>query len=363
MQLSEHSSRTLLIRADASQEIGTGHIFRCLALADEARARGARVFFISQNVLGNLGGLLSEKGYQTYWIPDSDAWDADADAKATQSIIADLNSKIDWILVDHYKLDAQWEASIRPLVGRLAVIDDLADRPHAADLLIDYSHGIRDLSLYDNLLPTDARRALGPAYTLLRREFFETKRLSRKPSAARRILVTLGGNDPLNTTEMVLDALDCSELSHLSIDVTLGTSNPRLTLLQRKIAGMPNVTPYVQHSRMADLMMRADLCIGAGGTTALERCYLGLPSLILVLADNQQGVAAALHEDGCARNLGFVGDMTVEGLRYSISNAVSDIDWLEQSSRRGEERVDGKGVFRVLDLLSIVQPLSLNGPM
>jgi len=359
MQLMDNTAPTILIRADASQTIGTGHVFRCLALADEARALGVRVIFVCQDVPGNLKCLLIDRQYEAHLIPANESWEADA--QATISIIESLRLSVMWLVVDHYLLDAKWEKAVRPFAYRLAAIDDLANRLHDVDLLVDCSHESLGASIYDGLLPASCQRAIGSAYTLLRREFFETPRMMRARSPAKRILVTLGGNDPFNTTSMVLDALEGANFRNCSIDVTLGTSNPRLEVLKRRAEAMDNVTAYVQHSRMSELMSAADLCVGAGGMTALERCYLGLPSLILMLADNQRELAAQLDRDGCARNLGFVGDIDASELRAAIVSAAEDVDWLVQSSLRGQEKVDGKGVFRILGLMNIAQSCSANG--
>lgn len=357
----DQTAPTILIRADASQKIGTGHVFRCLALADEARALGVRVIFICRDIPGNLQNLLIDRRYEVHLIPADDAWEVDA--QATIAIISSLGNRIQWLVVDHYHLEAKWEKAVRPHVDGLAAIDDLADRSHDVDLLIDCSHDASASSVYDGLLPATCKRAIGSAYTLLRREFFETPRPVRVRSSAKRILVTLGGNDPLNTTSMVLDALEEAGLDNFSVDVTLGTSNPRLKALERRISEMDNVTAHIQHSRMSELMSDADLCVGAGGMTALERCYLGLPSLILILADNQREMAAQLDSGGCARSLGFVGALSRRELRNAIVSAAADVDWLEQSSQRGREKVDGMGVFRVLGLMNIDQPLSVIGSM
>lgn len=361
MQLIDSRDVTILIRADASQTIGTGHIFRCLALADEARALGVRVIFVCRDVPGNLKNLLIDRQYEVHFIPAGEGWEIDAEA--TVSIIQSLKLRLTWILVDHYLLDSKWEQAVRPFTARLGAIDDLADRAHDVDLLVDCSHDPLGAPIYDGLLPASCQKAIGPAYTLLRREFFELPQVVRVRAPAKRILVTLGGNDPFDTTSMVLDALEGVDLGNISIDVTIGISNPRLEALKRRVEASDNVTAYVQHSRMSELMLAADLCIGAGGMTALERCYLGLPSLILMLADNQLELAAQLDRDGCARNLGFVSDIDARKLRSAIVSAATDAKWLAQSSRRGQEKVDGKGVMRVLKLMNIAQPLSANGSM
>src|SRR6056297_2050311 len=302
----------LAVRADASSEIGTGHVFRCLALTDEVRRMAGEVIYVCAEAPGNLIGMLREKGYPVKVIPG--ALEAEADAGATRAALAGEEPS-DWLLVDHYGLDHRWERAMRVCARHLAALDDLANRPHDVDLLFDTSHQATEAELYAGLVPSNTRLFLGSDYILLRREFFERARPDRDFSAVRRILVTLGGNDPLNATGLALDALDDPRFSQIQIDVTLGLSNPRLEHLKEQAACMTNVTLHVQSSRMADLMASADLCLGAGGTTSWERCYMGLPSLNLVLADNQRNFAAELERMGCARNLGGADQLDIDTLR------------------------------------------------
>lgn len=340
---------TLAIRADASQSIGTGHVFRCLALADEARALGARVVFVCRELPGHLGGMLAEKGYQVRMIDGvSDGRD---DAAATRAALTDLASPVDWLIVDHYGLDVQWERVLRPLVRHLAAMDDLADRPHDVDLLIDSCHGAEERHLYDGLVPSHALRAVGQDFVLLRREFFETEPPARCAGEVRRILVTLGGSDPLGGSELALDALDCPQFASIPVDLVLGAVNPRPEALRRRAGSMRNVTVHVQHNRMAHLMAGADLCIGAGGTTSWERCYMGLPSVILVLADNQRGLASRLERLKCGRALDVMAGIDAAALRIALRDILHDARWRAEAGLRARALVDGKGVSRVLKLL------------
>ncbi|ARP94070.1 UDP-2,4-diacetamido-2,4,6-trideoxy-beta-L-altropyranose hydrolase [Bordetella genomosp. 13] len=345
--------RSLVIRADASEVVGTGHVYRCLALADEARMCDWAVAFICRAAPGHLGELLAARGYRVHFVDDDEDWEVDA--RAASHVLRSIGT-VDWLVVDHYGLDARWESAVRAYVDRIAVFDDLANRPHASDLLVDSSHDPAESCLYRPLTPSGCRLAIGLGYVPLRREFFERRPPVRSHHDVRRILVTLGGNDPLNATELALDALNSAQFAHIQVDVTLGTSNPRLRSLQDKAANMPNVNAYVQHSRMVDLMEQADLCLGAGGTTAWERCYMGLPALVLVLADNQRDLAAKLDRLGCARNLGFAGSLDVMSLRAALFDAVEDSAWRQRAGLRGKQMIDGGGVSRLLALMSELHP-------
>ncbi|WP_186400628.1 UDP-2,4-diacetamido-2,4,6-trideoxy-beta-L-altropyranose hydrolase [Stappia sp. P2PMeth1] len=343
------SSLQVAIRADASSVIGTGHVFRCLALADELRRNGVQALFICRHAPGHMGDIIRGKGHGVQLIPDAADWQSDA--KATKAALASFLEPVDWLIVDQYGLDARWEEAVRPMAKRLAAIDDLADRPHAVDLLIDSSHLPDEAGVYDPLLSPETRRAIGPDYVLLRREFFEQTPPERDHCAVRRILVTLGGNDPLNATGLALEALDDPSFANIQIDLTLGLANPRLEAMKVRASAMPNVTVHVQSSRMSELMAKADVCLGAGGTTSWERCYMGLPSLVLVLAENQRDFAAKLERMGCARNLGPADRIDVDQLRGALLAAISNAAWRRKTSQNGRELADGRGINRIVEHL------------
>ncbi len=339
---------SIAVRADASSAIGTGHIFRCMALTDEFRRRGGNAFYVCADAPGNLIGMLEEKGYQVKSIPD--ALNADQDARATLAALSDWPS-FDWLVVDHYGLDARWERAVQSRAKRMAAIDDLADRVHDVDVLFDASHDETQLDMYTGLVASRTHLALGAKYILLRREFADRAPSQRRFDKVRSILVTLGGNDPTNATGLVLDALDDPQFSMIDIDVTLGISNPRLSALKQRARLMTNVNLHVQSSRMAELMTGADLCVGAGGTTSWERCYMGLPSLILILAENQREIAERLDRLGCGRSLGLSIDHSPASIREALCDAIADDGWRGESSRRARELVDGHGVRRVVDII------------
>ena len=348
------------IRVDASSAIGTGHVFRSMAIFAHWQEAGGSCFFICREAPGHLIDLLRARGFRVHAIADNADPLTDATAFRT-AVAAEGGADIVW--VDHYGLDATWETHARGEAAILCVVDDLADRAHDCDILVDSSHGVEEAGCYDPYLDGNAIRLIGQDYVPLRREFTQYPKPQRPPGApVRRLLVTLGGNDPLDTSSLVLDALDHPDLHGLAVDLTVGAANPRASALQERARAMPGVTAYFQHEHVADLMAAADLCIGAGGTTAWERCYMALPTLGLILADNQVALMDRLARLGVARNLGWADRLTPERLRADLLNAIEDRDWRDRTSQASSALVDGKGVARILAALcdkATTRPTSL----
>lgn len=360
-------------RVDASLEIGSGHVMRCLTLADALQAQGAECHFICREHSGHLSKLIEPRGFAVHRLPlerngpetgaevSSEPELAHArwlgttwarDAVACRAILAELAPA--WLVVDHYALDYRWETAV--LTGlpgaapRLLVIDDLADRSHVADLLLDQNLG-RQAEDYRGLVPESCRVLAGPRYALLRSEFGECREasLSRRTGQPRlqRLLINLGGVDKDNVTSQVLEALTTCDLPEdLRITVVMGATAPWRESVTTQAKKMPWLTEVVANvSDMARRMAEADLAIGASGSTSWERCCLGLPTLMVVLADNQRGIACALAENGTSMTLDLhelkaslaaqLGAMTVPGALTAMSQQASDL-------------VDGEGVTRVL---------------
>jgi UDP-2,4-diacetamido-2,4,6-trideoxy-beta-L-altropyranose hydrolase len=338
-----------VFRADASAAIGTGHVHRCLGVADELKARGHGITFVCRSEPGHLVDLIRDRGFDCVVLPAGIG--PEEDARRTVAVIEVKGAPVDWIVVDHYSLDAGWEKIVGRATRRLFVVDDLADRPHDSDVLLDASHGEDATTRYDGLVPARTKLLLGPRYIPLRREFFGRPQVPRGPRPVRRILMTFGGNDPLDMTGRALRALDHPDFSAIALDVTVGTSNPRLEEVRRQAQAMPQATLHVQHPQPSILMDAADLCLGAGGTTSWERCYLGLPSLIVVLADNQREIAERLDRMGVVRSLGDGNRLTVEDLRAAVQSAMGDQAWQLASSRAGQALVDGGGIARMVRVI------------
>lgn len=310
----------VVFRVDSSLQIGIGHVMRCLTLADALCERGAKSTFICRPHDGHLLDLIRQRGHTVKaLVPADDAFNAPAnpthanwlgtdwasDAVQTQHALGD--QVVDWLVVDHYALDSRWEQVLRSHSRRIMVIDDLADRPHDCDLLLDQNLG-RQAQDYGGLLSRHTHTVIGPAYALLRPEFAQWRERSlqrRTQPTLKNLLITMGGVDQANATGQVLEALSRCELpTDLRITVVMGPTAPWLAQVQGLAVAMPRPTQVLAGvSNMAQLMAENDLCIGAAGSTNWERCCLGLPCLLLVLADNQQTSADALAEANAVRVL------------------------------------------------------------
>ena len=319
------SQPTIVFRVDASLHIGTGHVMRCLTLADALREGHARCVFISRAHSGNLLELIRQRGHEVRALPSPDdaalptlpaaeaspahaawlgcTWEADAE----QTLAACGPQPADWLVVDHYALDERWERRLRPACRQIMVIDDLADRPHHADMLLDQNLG-RTARDYTGLIPSNTTTLIGPKYALLRPEFFQMRAASlsrRAQPQLKTLLITLGGVDVDNATSRVLQALSTvTSLREMSVIVVMGPHAPWLAQVEAQAATMPCPTRVlVGVNDMAQLMAQCDLAIGAAGSTSWERCCMGLPTIQLVLADNQNGAAAALAKKKAALTL------------------------------------------------------------
>jgi UDP-2,4-diacetamido-2,4,6-trideoxy-beta-L-altropyranose hydrolase len=288
---------------------------RCLTLADALRERGGQSTFICRSHAGHLLDLIHQRGHSATALDPADGlftapaypkhakWlgtDWATDALQTQQALDD--QVVDWLVVDHYALDRHWEQALRPKTRRIMVIDDLADRPHDCDLLLDQNLG-RQAQNYLSLISCHTQTLIGPAYALLRPEFAQWREHSlkrRERLQLKNLLITMGGVDQTNATSQVLDALTrCKLPNDLQITVVMGPNAPWIAQVQVHAAAMPRSTQVlVGVSNMAQLMAESDLCLGAAGSTSWERCCLGLPAIQLVLADNQKEINAALELAG-----------------------------------------------------------------
>lgn len=322
----------VVFRADASLKIGTGHVMRCLSLADGLRSQGAECIFICRSHDGHLSDLINQRGYAVRllgvnhsFVVESDVshagWlgaDWETDARETAQELVDLTTS--WLIVDHYALDDRWERYLRKFCKNLMVIDDLADRSHDCDFLLDQNLG-HTTDDYLSLVPESALLWVGPQYALLRPEFSQLRpaSLSRRNSPElKHLLITMGGVDKDNMTGLVLRALKyCSLPVDLKITVVMGVHAPWLDDVISFASTMPYQSEILVGVKdMATLMKNSDLAIGAAGSTSWERCCLGLPAIQLVLADNQKKVAKTLEESGAV--------IAVDS-RFDLSDQLSEI--------------------------------------
>lgn len=316
-------------RTDASLQIGTGHVIRCLTLADALVGQGAECQFICRAHEGHLIDFIRSKGYVTHALPAGTAgsnlsaasnslahsqWLGVSQAQDVAACTPILAAELpDWLIVDHYALDRHSESALRPYYRNLMVIDDLADRHHICDLLLDQTFG-RDEEDYRSLVPEHCHLLCGSSYALLRPEFAALRSNSMQRRAypvLRQLLIAMGGVDKNNATGHVLQALhDCSLPKDCQITIILASTAPWLESVRNQAQGMPWSTRLlVGVNNMAQLMANSDLAIGGAGATSWERCCLGVPTVMLVLARNQEKVARGLEKAGAARLIRLNPDM------------------------------------------------------
>jgi UDP-2,4-diacetamido-2,4,6-trideoxy-beta-L-altropyranose hydrolase len=353
----------ILIRTDVSVKIGTGHGMRCLTLADELSERGAEVAFVCRDFDGNLCGYIEEKGYVVHRLPVSDtpkqniesglkhtAWlgtDWQTDAGQVEEIIKSLGITPDWLVVDHYALDERWEGYLRPYVKKIMVIDDIADRAHDCDLLLDQNFYENLENRYDGLVPAGCKMHLGPKYALLRPEFREArKKLRKRDGYVKRIMIFFGGSDSTNETAKTLEAIRILNRPDISVDVVVGALNPHRKVIEQMASDMPDCTCYFNVEDMAVLMAKTDLAVGAGGATTLERMYMGLPCIVITVANNQIASIQALAHHGYLIYAGREHDVTADGLSIILSSLSSKI--LQEMSKRAMKIIDDMGTKRVV---------------
>ena len=352
-------------RTDASFEIGIGHAMRCLTLANALAGTGAQCSFLCRELAGNLITHIRAQGHWVYGLPTSAELDADLrhsswlgatqlqDAEACKPILAQVRP--DWIIVDHYALDRRWETSLSEYCsGKLMAVDDLADRPHSCRVLLDQTVG-RTREDYHSLVPDESILLCGPSHALLRPEFVRLRAYSlkrREQAGLGSLLVNMGGVDRYNLPAHVLKVLRSSSLpADCKITVVLGTTAPGLSEVQQQAKSMPFSTSVVAGvENMAQLMADSDLAIGAAGVSSLERCCLGLPSLILSLAENQTAMAAGLASTGAARLVDF-NDESIWHIADVITEICSSAHDLSQMSRAASRIVNGEGLRNIIEIL------------
>lgn len=357
----------IAIRTDASNEIGTGHVIRCRTLAFELRQRGAKIRFLCRARDGHLIHPLRSSGFDVDELPvssnleskldDSDpyaAWLGVRQAEDAAQVLDGLSDwSPDWMIVDHYGLDAVWEGALRAHTKRIMAIDDLANRQHDCDLLLDQNHTINQETRYLDRVAATCRLLLGPRYALLDPAYIARRaELGPRSGAIRSILVFLGGSDARDGTGVALEALSAPELSGIALDVVVGANYPFRARLAEKVAVRGNATLRGPLPTLVDAMTNADLAIGAGGGTNWERLCLGLPSVVVSIADNQQPASVALARDGLAVYAGDIDTISASTLRSLLAGLLADAAEIRRMSQAGMALVDGQGVFRVADAIS-----------
>ena len=347
----------VIFRVDSSLKMGTGHVMRCLTLAQALKENGVNVEFICRKHEGNLIDKICSNGFNvhklevleevddklihSHWLGSTQQQDADDCINILKA------KKTSWLIVDHYALDSQWQKRLKPYYEKLMVIDDLADRKHQCDILLDQTFA-RQQEDYLILTPKNCQLLLGSQYALLRPEFSEWREFSlerRSKPEFKQLFINMGGVDVNNVTENILDRLELCNLSNdMSITVVMGGSAPYLESVKSKSITLPYKTEVkVDVGNMAELMANADIAIGASGATTWERCCLGLPTIQLITAYNQEFIASKLNKINAIK-LVEIDDV--------VENLENFQHWMKSTGESASKVTNGSGIKNFLEYLA-----------
>jgi len=347
-----------VFRVDASAQIGTGHLARCITLANSLRQIGVETGFLCRALDPFLADLVTSQGHALLALPAPDsildhdpqgllhaAWLGVSQDRDVSQCFTALGANLDLLVVDHYAIDHRWERKMRGVASCVMVIDDLADRKHDCDILLDQNLHGGNAGRYEALVTENCETLIGPDYALLRPEFSVPP--TRGPNMIQRLNIFLGGTDPQGGTLLALEAITPICDGTLHVDVVAGGTNPHLTAIRRACDALPGVNLHVQTKDMAKLFAAADLAIGAGGSATLERCNRGLAQILTSFAQNQRPSCEAFAQAQVAVNVGEMEKLSASKLRDTIISLLENPQHLRDMGERGRVLVDGKGTQRV----------------
>ena len=339
------TARTLLIRADASVAIGTGHVMRCLALAQAWRNAGGRAVFASVESTAAIQERLLAESYEVVSI--STRTGSQDDAQQTTALAQRYGAT--WIVADGYQFTAEYQHALKSVRNKLLVFDDYGHAQHYwADVVVNQNVGA-DETLYRSR-EAQTRLLLGPKYCILRREFNVWREWKREIAPlGRRVLVMMGGSDPENVTAKAMEGLSNADIKNLEAIVVVGGSNPNFDSLQQTaVHSGAAISVRRDASNIAELMAWADIAVSAAGSTCWELCLLALPSLLVDVAENQTALAKELDRLGCARYMGNSRNISAEKIAGAVNRLLYSQEERLSLSQRSRELVDGEGAARVV---------------
>lgn len=342
------SQPCLLIRADASPAIGSGHVMRCLALAKAWQNSGGSVRFLSAENIPALEERLESEGMAVNRISALPGSTSDAHLTASDAQRMDAS----WVVVDGYRFEPDYIRAVKSGGAKVLFLDDDGRfSSYPSDAVLNQNI-CADSAMYKNKGPL-TRLLLGSEYVLLRPEFLVETETHQQPAIARNVLLTMGGSDPEKVTSKVLTALSGVKRD-LEAKVVIGGGNPWYEELRSLASSLPlKVEPIRSPASMAPLMTWADVAISGAGGTCWELTYLGVPSIVIALSPDQQGIATGLAERGIAISLGWYANLSEQLIVQTLEDLMADYDQRCAMSERGRKLVDGRGAERVVEFLKI----------
>lgn len=350
----------IVFRVDSGLIIGTGHLMRCLNLANYFKKYDHEIIFICKNHRNNLIDLLAQ--YKVYVLEtkckvdkNTNTWLGDIwenDIKEVINIIKSL--EIDLLIIDHYAIDIKWENKVRNYVEKIFVIDDLADRKHNCDILLDQN--INDNN-YQGLVPKECKILQGPSYVILSEEFLKYQPTIKKE--VKRINVCFGGFDNYGITEKITKELaKVFENSDIIFDIIIGSEASYQRLKKDILNGNFNIYFRLEHKKLIELFSKTDLCIGSTGTSIYERCYFGIPTIVITIADNQVDIAKKMDRMNLIKYIGDYNNINLINIINLLNHYINSMNYLEKQSENCYRIIDGYGYKRIYNninkILSII---------
>lgn len=351
-------------RVDASITIGTGHFMRCFTLANQLLKQGTTITFVCRHWLPAMVNMLEHNGISFKPLPPASPPANISDANiyadwlgtsqlldAEDTITALLDAKVDWLIIDHYALDHTWEAKLRPHADNIMVIDDIANRKHDCDLLLDQNYYHCEANPYLNLVNPECRILLGPKYALLRPEFGQLRAQTKhRNDQIHRVLIFFGGVDEHGYTSKAIEAVSAVKNQTFTVDVVIGDQHPHKDNIIRSCQQL-SYHCHVQTNKMAELIAQADIGIGAGGSATWERCALGLPTITLCVADNQRVLCQNTASVGAIYYPDWTDHDLIKDIRIHFEAMLQNPFMRKGMSQKAMQLVDTKGTDRIVSLL------------
>lgn len=354
----------VVFRVDASNQIGSGHVMRCLTLADLFKKSGSNINFITRNHVGNLDSLIESRGYEIYTLPKIEKIKAQKltgylkwlgvlqSEDARQSVQKIRNDIIDLLVVDHYALDIEWESILRSQVKSILVIDDLANRKHDCDWLLDQNL-FSNRERYDYLVSNKTIKIFGPKYALVNEDFLKYRKNVSKIQSIKRIFIFFGGSDLFNLTMMTLKSLKHPKFKKLELVVVIGAGNPYASEIKKFVSNIDNAVLHIQVKNMAELMSSSDISIGSGGSATWERFAIGLPCLVVTFGRDQELVIKELVKNNYTTWLGNVKQVNQSVISNATLKMIDNPKELYEKQIKSQKLVDGMGAKRVFKIINL----------
>ena len=360
----------VVFRVDASRRIGSGHVVRCITLADRLTRLGAHCEFVTRQHPGHMGDIIKASGYDLGLLPPPEGQPAISEGSADEyenwlgvsqqedadQTLRNIDGSVDWLIVDHYALDHVWEGQLRTCAKRIAVIDDLANRRHDCDLLLDQNYFKDAEARYQSLTPANCTRLCGPRYALLQPVYRTNPSHRTKKFPPERILVFYGGSDLSGETARAIRVVSQPPFLDVDLNVVVGPANPAREEIEKLCSRRDRTSVHTGLKSLAGLIADSDLALGAGGTSTWERCALGLPSVITPVAENQLPVTQELVDRDLAYTAGDWRTVDDERLRLTLLEVWSDAERYAAMAIASREMTDGLGTERVATILMSENP-------